>query len=99
MKYQKRPVQIEAVQYNKRKYELVLLDDINYKDYFSETPAWLKQAIENETIYSTPYTFKAKIKTMEGDMAIKNGSYIIRGVQGEVYACDEDIFHETYEEV
>lgn len=32
-------------------------------------------------------------------MAIKDGAYIIQGVQGEIYACDEDIFHETYEEV
>lgn len=38
-----------------------------------------------------------KIKTLEGDMAVGFGDYIIRGVKGEYYACRGDIFLETYE--
>ena len=39
------------------------------------------------------------IKTLEGNMTARLGAYIIRGVRGEIYSCDKDIFEETYEEV
>jgi hypothetical protein len=39
------------------------------------------------------------IHTLEGDMRISVGDYVIKGVQGEFYPCKPDIFHETYEEV
>lgn len=42
---------------------------------------------------------KIGIKTMEGDMEGKNRDYIIRGVRGEFYACDESIFLETYDPI
>ena len=37
------------------------------------------------------------IITMEGNMEVRPGSYVIRGVQGEFYPCDPDIFEATYE--
>src|SRR5690625_1717147 len=39
------------------------------------------------------------IKTLEGDMRVSKGDYIIRGVAGEFYPCKPDIFKATYEEV
>lgn len=39
------------------------------------------------------------IKTLEGEMLVVEGSYIIRGVKGEYYPCDPEIFEMTYEEV
>ena len=39
------------------------------------------------------------IDTLEGTMYLKPGNYLIRGVQGEFYPCDQDIFAATYEEV
>ena len=39
------------------------------------------------------------IHTLEGDMAVGLGNYIIQGVRGEFYPCDGEIFKETYEEV
>lgn len=38
------------------------------------------------------------IRTLEGDMKVNNGDYIIKGVKGEFYACKPDIFEQTYEE-
>lgn len=38
------------------------------------------------------------IKTLEGDMYISDGDYIIKGVQGEFYPCKPDIFEATYED-
>ena len=39
------------------------------------------------------------IHTLEGDMRVSSGDWIIRGVQGEFYPCKPDIFKATYEEV
>jgi hypothetical protein len=39
------------------------------------------------------------IRTLEGDMAAKEGDWIIRGVKGEFYPCKPDIFEATYEPV
>lgn len=40
-----------------------------------------------------------KIVTLEGTMSASPGDYIIRGVEGEFYACKPDIFKKTYESV
>lgn len=39
------------------------------------------------------------IRTLEGDMKVSLGDYVIRGVQGEFYPCKPDIFAATYERV
>jgi hypothetical protein len=35
--------------------------------------------------------------TLEGDMRVSVGDWVIRGVQGEFYPCKPDIFEATYE--
>lgn len=37
------------------------------------------------------------IHTLEGEMAVNDGDYIIKGVKGEFYPCKPDIFKATYE--
>jgi hypothetical protein len=37
------------------------------------------------------------IKTLEGNMKITEGDYIIRGIKGEFYPCKPDIFYATYD--
>jgi hypothetical protein len=39
------------------------------------------------------------IRTLEGDMTVTKGDWIIRGIKGELYPCKPDIFNETYEAV
>ena len=39
------------------------------------------------------------IETLEGDMEASTGDYIIKGVNGEFYPCNPDIFKKTYEEI
>lgn len=39
------------------------------------------------------------IHTLEGEMRVSPGDIIIRGVQGEIYACKPDIFAATYDVV
>ena len=39
------------------------------------------------------------IETLEGNMNVSVGDYIIKGIAGEFYPCKPDIFKETYETV
>lgn len=45
---------------------------------------------------TSPYVY---IKTLEGDMKVSTGDFVIQGVNGEFYPCKPDIFEKTYEEV
>lgn len=85
MKYRKRPVAIEAVQYE----SLISRP-------FSELPEWLETAFRSRTLY---YDARGDlyVKSLEGDHHVSVGDYIIRGVKGELYACKPDIFELTYE--
>ena len=40
-----------------------------------------------------------QIRTLEGNMEVKDGDWIITGVIGEKYPCRQDIFERTYEKV
>lgn len=40
---------------------------------------------------------KHVIETLEGDMQVSPGDWIVTGVQGERYPCKPDIFEATYE--
>lgn len=85
----KKPIEIEAIQWNGRN-----LDEI-------------KEFVGNKLIYEIidtawkvgkgrPYILM-RIKTIEGDMIVQDGDYIIKGVQGEFYPCKQDIFEKTYD--
>lgn len=39
------------------------------------------------------------IGTLEGNMAVSDNDYVIKGVKGEFYPCKPDIFEQTYESV
>lgn len=39
------------------------------------------------------------IVTLEGEMKVSHGDYVIKGVNGEFYPCKPDIFDKTYEKV
>jgi hypothetical protein len=45
------------------------------------------------------HTVKANliIRTLEGDMQASVNDYVIKGVNGEFYACKPDVFKKTYE--
>lgn len=83
-KYRKKPVIIEAVQWNGENVREI----INF----------CKKNVRFE-FNNYGKDINLTIKTLEGDHLAKAGDYIIKGVKGEFYPCKPDIFHETYEEV
>ena len=86
MKFRKKPVVIEAIQFN------------TFEDYF-KIVEWMKakdSTVANEVEFRTPIML---IPTLEGTMSASSGDYIICGVNGEFYPCKPDIFEKTYEAV
>ena len=71
--------------------------------YFRKKPviiaAWQFDGIHFPSCYPFIWTEgKLKIETLEGDMFVSPGDWVIRGVKGEFYPCKPDIFEATYEE-
>ena len=89
MKYRKKPVVIEAIQWTGLNFEEIKAfvgQDLIYDIYDA---AWkVGMGIPEVTV---------KIKTLEGEMLASVGDYIIQGVDGEFYPCKPDIFEKTYD--
>ena len=82
--YRKKPVVIQAIQFT----------GDNAKEIFE----WIESF--DPTLPAGVSTRKELvIETLEGSMIAPPGWFIIRGVIGEFYPCDPDVFAQTYEEV
>lgn len=94
MKYRKKPVIIEAFRYD---------GDLINREGKYYIPEWAAEAHKNGVLYfaedhqsSLPY--ELFIKTLEGDMKVSVGDYVIQGIKCEIYPCKPDIFEQTYEQ-
>jgi hypothetical protein len=97
MKYRKKPVVVEAIQY-KDPHDYDNIDDIkNFTNGSIKVESGIGSS-EDGGGYPQRYT-QVKIPTLEGEMLVSEGDYIIKGVNGEFYPCKPDIFHKTYEKV
>ena len=54
-----------------------------------------KNAVENIIFVNN----NLYIETLEGNMNVSVGDYIIKDIQGEFYPCKPDIFKKTYETI
>ena len=89
MKYRKKPVVIEAIQWNG--------DNLNeIKEFVGESLDYSIIDTAWKVGKGAPHVLM-KIHTLEGDHECTKGDYIIKGVQGEFYPCKPDIFEQTYE--
>ena len=83
MKYRKKPVVIEAVQFLQGNFSAIIAafpEAVKWNGWLHEDGKW-----------------RADIPTMEGTMTATDGDWIIKGVKGEFYPCKPDIFEATYE--
>ena len=86
-KYRKKPVIVEAVKFGVTPRSQKIAREFVGKD-------WIDWELVGSKVISRP-----KIKTLEGNMEVGQGDYIIKGVNGEFYPCKPDIFEKTYEEI
>ena len=86
MKYRKKPVVIEAIQFTRHTWEdIKVFTNDNATNYRCE-----------KMIGGKAY---CDIQTLEGVIKATERDYIIKGVQGEFYPCKSEIFEQTYEKV
>lgn len=87
-KYRKKPIVIEAWE--------IPLDE---EDTTREIPIWVIEAITAGVIklISPEDSSKVSVQTKEGPLHTSPGNWIIKGIQGELYPCDKEIFLATYE--
>ena len=80
-KYRKKPVVVEAVQYDGTEESLLKIMQLQ-----SHKPSWIRVDAGD-----------LLISTLEGVMRATVGDYIVKGVKGELYPCKPDVFEKTYE--
>ena len=90
MKFRKKPVIIEAMQWTDNTKEILEFCG-NQCLYFVDDAAWqVQKGIPHESL---------TIYTLEGSMKASRNDFIIKGVNGEFYPCKPDIVKKTYEKV
>ena len=82
-KFRKKPVVIEAVQFNGGYSFDEMLTDFGKE--FADVVTYSNRAND------------LQIHTLEGVMNAAPGDWVIRGVKGEFYPCKPDIFAATYD--
>ncbi len=87
MKFRKKPVVIEALQFTGQNYEEI-------KEF---CPGIQLYSIDDDG--ATYLRANPIIHTLEGDHLCTPGDWIIKGVKGEFYPCKPDIFEAPYERV
>ena len=90
MKFRKKPVVVEAIQYDPSDHRNceALEDFLEWDRGFGCTP---EIHDDGDVAWG--------LQTLEGEMLAMPGDWIIRGVAGEYYPCKPDIFEATYEKV
>lgn len=85
MKFRKKPVIIEAVQFTGKTEPI--------REFMKGGPPITFGMDAEGNVMSVI------INTLEGEMTGSIGDWIIKGVKGEFYPCKPDIFEQTYEPV
>ena len=88
MKYRKKPMVVEAVQWTGLNLEEVKKFVGGALTYIINDTAW-KVGKGRPRVYM-------KIRTLEGEIEVSEKDFIIKGVNGEFYPCKPDIFQKTY---
>lgn len=84
MRFRKKPVVIEAVQFN----------GTNHAEIFAFCADASNNADNPNAVSNTLW-----IHTLEGGHVCSRGDWVIKGIKNEFYPCKPDIFEATYEPV
>jgi hypothetical protein len=86
MRYIKKPVEIEAVQFTRNNWDEIKLFTNN-----TAHTLLIEKRLNGKCTCIIP--------TLEGQHIATESDYIIKGIKGEFYPCKPDIFEMTYEPV
>lgn len=97
MRFRKKPVEVEAVQFDGHNWPTVnrfvgkIFPIGNDEFSWGFAPA---HDMDAEGVIAVVWD-----KLHSTWVGVKAGQWIIKGIQGEFYPCDDQVFHDTYEEV
>lgn len=105
--FRKKPIEVEAIRWDgtdetslaAREWAepAVAIVDTDHIQHLWDYDGGCYVLPSGKTIFA-PYRQRCLIVlTLEGEMVAKPGWWIIRGVQGEFYPCDPDVFASTYD--
>lgn len=83
--FTKKPITIQAYKYEQ--------PDEHTRPY----PVWLLDALGAGIIRTVPSVDSLFMDTRSGTQEAKIGDWLIKGVDGEIYPCSEEVFQATYE--
>ena len=86
MRFRKKPVEIEAIQFNGNNTQEI-------EDFIGK-----RLRVQNLLVYGKDI-YSIDIETLEGIMRAEPNDWIIKGVKGEFYPCKPDIFEMFYEKI
>jgi len=92
MKYRKKPLVIEALQWTGND----TLDWQRFYDFCKDVNG-VSQLTGPHPVSENSTLSRVSIVTSEGVLFAEPGDWIIKGIQGEFYPCKPDIFAATYE--
>lgn len=93
MKFRKKPIVIEAIQWTGDNIAIILEFGVNI--IATDDMGWFHFSKE----FNPKKVKVLTVHTLEGPIFARIGDWIIRGVKGEFYPCKPDIFEQTYEAV
>jgi hypothetical protein len=99
-KFRKKPVEIEAVQFNPNArpwHEIEMPDGVRHTSYgeVSRLSGGTSGCSAHEPYWD--WSVCGVVETLEGNHLAIPGDWIITGVKGERYPCKADIFAATYD--
>ena len=98
MKYIKKPVVIEALQWNGNN-QRSMFDFLTNNAKENERITLEEDNFRIDLVNGSCQIGNLIIKTLEGEILASIDDYIIKGIKGEFYPCKPDIFKATYEAV
>ncbi len=88
--YRKKPVTIQAVRF--------LNQGNDWHRMFNEVPPWLSEAKAIGRLSTVLGKNEGLvIKTLNGPVFVALGEWIVLGIEGELYPCQDKIFRNTYD--
>jgi hypothetical protein len=112
IRYRKKPVEIEALQWDgtadrsmdirswvEREHQAGAVIDTDHIQHLWDYDAGCYIMPRGQMIFAPHGVRCLIVVTLEGEMVARPGWWIIRGVKGEFYPCDPEIFAETYDAV
>ncbi len=95
MKYRKKPIVVDAIQY-KGTYEWKVITPCKPDIWANDA---IIESLVHDSTENNPTGEFLRVFTSKGMMIAIVNDWIIRGVNGEFYCCKPDIFEKIYEPV